>query len=435
MKHEQRIVYGGVDTHQDIHVAAVIDEVGTLLATKSFPTSALGLKSLQRWLTGHGRVVKVGVEGTGTYGLGLQRVLQDAGLEVVRSTAPPSPPPPLTSNRGRAVLAGHATAVPKSHDGIVEAIRVVQVAHTSTKQALQKVDGRIRSLTITAPQVLRVEFTGLSAPARAELAARLRPGTDHAEVTTATKLALRTLGRQRHLLAADLTSLEAELEQLTTHANPGLRQVPGVGPIVAATLLTTAGDNPQRMTSEAAFAALCGVSPVCASSGKTTAMRLNRGGNRQANSALFRIALVRMSHRRPTMDYVDPRRHVQESNPAVPETRHRTPDLPAPGQPPASHPHRRPTNTPTSDQTAHARSRRRPRHPDHGHLLPRTRNQPRRRPGHPLPKLAPPTRKTPHKLASTKGSGDKLGAQDRKEMSALISVWHRHDSTRHTHVP
>ena len=313
MKHEQRIVYGGVDTHQDIHVAAVIDEVGTLLATKSFPTSALGLKSLQRWLTGHGRVVKVGVEGTGTYGLGLQRVLQDAGLEVVEVNRPNRQ---LRRAKGksdtvdaesaaRAVLAGHATAVPKSHDGIVEAIRVVQVAHTSTKQALQKVDGRIRSLTITAPQVLRVEFTGLSAPARAELAARLRPGTDHAEVTTATKLALRTLGRQRHLLAADLTSLEAELEQLTTHANPGLRQVPGVGPIVAATLLTTAGDNPQRMTSEAAFAALCGVSPVCASSGKTTAVRLNRGGNRQANSALFRIALVRMSHRDPaTMDYV-----------------------------------------------------------------------------------------------------------------------------------
>lgn len=326
MKHEHRVVYGGVDTHQDVHVAAVIDEVGTLLATKSFPTSALGLKSLQRWLTGHGRVVKVGVEGTGTYGLGLQGVLQDAGLEVVEVNRPNRQ---LRRAKGksdtvdaesaaRAVLAGHATAVPKSHDGIVEAIRVVQVAHRSTKQALQKVDGRIRSLTITAPQVLRVEFTGLSAHARAELAARLRPGTDHAELTTATKVALRTLGRQRQLLAADLTSLEAELEQLTTQANPGLRQVPGVGPIVAATLLTTAGDNPQRMTSEAAFAALCGVSPVCASSGKTTAVRLNRGGNRQANSALFRVALVRMSHRdKATMGYLARRTREGMSKKAI----------------------------------------------------------------------------------------------------------------------
>lgn len=326
MNHQQRVVYGGVDTHQDVHVAAVIDEIGTLLATKSFPTSPLGLKGLHRWLTRHGRVVKVGVEGTGSYGLGLQRVLADAGLEVVEVNRPNRQ---LRRAKGksdtvdaesaaRAVLAGHATAVPKAHDGIVEAIRVVQVAHTSTRQALQKVDGRIRSLTITAPETLRVEFTGLSVHARAELAARLRPGTDHAEVTTATKVALRTLGRQRQLLAADLKSLAAELEQLTTQANPGLRQVPGVGPIVAATLLTTAGDNPERMTSEAAFAALCGVSPVSASSGKTVAMRLNRGGHRQANSALFRIAVVRMSQQDPaTMNYVARRTTEGKSNKAI----------------------------------------------------------------------------------------------------------------------
>ncbi len=316
MKHEQRVVYGGVDTHQDVHVAAVIDELGVLLGTRSFPTSLLGLKSLHRWLTGHGPVVKVGVEGTGTYGLGLQRVLQDAGVEVVEVNRPNRQ---LRRAKGksdtvdaesaaRAVLAGQATATPKRHDGIVEAIRMLLVAHTSTKQALQKIDGRIRGLTITAPEALRVDFAGLSAPARAERAVRLRPGSDHREVTSATKLSLRTLGRQRQMLAADLKSLEVELEQLTTEANPGLRQVPGVGPIVAATLLVTVGDNPERMTSEATFAALCGVSPVPASSGKTVAMRLNRGGNRQANSALFRIALVRMSQQdKATIDYVQRR--------------------------------------------------------------------------------------------------------------------------------
>ena len=152
MNHQQRVVYGGVDTHQDVHVAAVIDEIGTLLATKSFPTTPLGLKGLQRWICRYGQVAKVGVEGTGTYGLGLQRVLADAGLEVVEVNRPNRQ---LRRAKGksdtvdaesaaRAVLAGHATAVPKAHDGIVEAIRVVQVAHTSTRQALQKVDGRIR---------------------------------------------------------------------------------------------------------------------------------------------------------------------------------------------------------------------------------------------------------------------------------------------------
>jgi len=146
MKHDGRVVYGGVDTHEDVHVAAVIDDVGTLLGTKSFPTTPLGLKGLQRWLVKHGQVAKVGVEGTGTYGLGLQRVLQAASLEVVEVNRPNRQ---LRRAKGksdtidaesaaRAVLAGHATAAPKGHDGIIEAIRVLLVAHASTMSALQK---------------------------------------------------------------------------------------------------------------------------------------------------------------------------------------------------------------------------------------------------------------------------------------------------------
>jgi len=316
MKHDGRVVYGGVDTHEDVHVAAVIDDVGTLLGTKSFPTTPLGLKGLQRWLVKHGQVAKVGVEGTGTYGLGLQRVLQAAGLAVVEVNRPNRQ---LRRAKGksdtidaesaaRAVLAGHATAAPKDHDGVVEAIRVLLVAHASTMQALQKAGARIRSLTVTAPDALRVELAHLTTPARAARAARMRPGDDLGDVATATRIALRLLGRQYLALVEDQKMIEGQLEELTTRANPGLRQVPGVGPLVAATLLVAAGDNPDRMTSEAAFAALCGASPVRASSGKTTAVRLNRGGNRQANSALFRIAVVRMSHRHPsTVDYVNRR--------------------------------------------------------------------------------------------------------------------------------
>lgn len=326
MKHEHRVVYAGVDTHQDVHVAAVIDQVGTLLGTKSFPTTPLGLKGLQRWVTRYGQVAKVGVEGTGSYGLGLQRVLQAAGHEVVEVNRPNRQ---LRRAKGksdtidaesaaRAVLAGHASATPKAHDGIVESIRVLLVAHTSTKQALQKVDGRLRSLTITAPEALRIELAHLSPTARAATAARLRPGDDPADITTATKTVLRVLARQRQMLAQDLTALCDQLEALTTTANPGLRQVPGVGPIVAANLLVTAGDNPERMTSEAAFAALCGASPVQASSGKTTAVRLNRGGQRQANSALYRIAIVRMSKQhQPTADYVTRRTAEGKSKRAI----------------------------------------------------------------------------------------------------------------------
>lgn len=326
MTDSPRVVHAGVDTHQDVHVAAVIDGVGTLLGARSFPTTPLGLRSLERWISRHGQVAKVGVEGTGTYGLGLQRLLQDRGHQVVEVNRPNRQ---LRRAKGksdivdaesaaRAVLAGQATAVPKAHDGAVEAIRVLLVAHTSTRQALQRADARIRSLVITAPEQLRIEMTGLSRLARARKAARMRPGDDPADVATANRVALRTLGRQRQLLSEDLEAVTRQIDELTQRVNPGLRQVPGVGAIVAATLLVAAGDNPDRMASEAAFAALCGASPVPASSGKITAVRLNRGGDRQANSALFRIAVVRMAHGHPaTAQYVQRRTAEGKSKRAI----------------------------------------------------------------------------------------------------------------------
>lgn len=180
MKHDGRVVYGGVDTHQDVHVAAVIDDVGMLLGTKSFPTTPLGLKGLQRWLVKHGRVVKVGVEGT-----------------------------------------GHATAAPKGHDGIVESIRVLLVTYRSRRRSLHRIGGQLRSLIVTAPESLRVEFVGASAQTIATKASRLRPGDDCSSVLTATKTSLRLLARQYQALSEDLRALEAELETLTTRANPG----------------------------------------------------------------------------------------------------------------------------------------------------------------------------------------------------------------------
>lgn len=313
MKHEQRIVYGGVDTHLDVHVAAVIDDAGRLLGTKSFPTTPLGLRSLERWMSRHGTIAQVGVEGTGTYGLGLTRVLQAAGHEVVEVNRPNRQTRRAkgksdtidAESAARAVLAGHATAAPKTHDGIVESIRVLLVAHRSTRRSIDRIGGQLRSLVITAPEALRVEFANATTAQIATKAARLRPGDDSSDPATATKTALRLLARQHTALTDDLHAIEADLQTLTIQANPGLRQVTGVGPIGAAKLLVAAGDNPDRLTSDAAFAALCGVSPVPASSGKTTARRLNRGGDRQANSALHRIVLVRISHKHPaTMDYL-----------------------------------------------------------------------------------------------------------------------------------
>lgn len=204
MRQRSGIVYGGVDTHLDVHVAAVINESGRVLGTKPFPTSPLGLRQLERWLAGHGQVARVGVEGTGTYGLGLQRVLQASGHEVVEVNRPNRQ---MRRSNGksdavdaeaavRAVLAGHATSTPKSRDGIVECLRVLRLADRSMREQMTRLHGQLDHLTITAPEAIRVDMTGLSALRRARKAAAYRPPDSIGDVASATKTAMRTLARQ-----------------------------------------------------------------------------------------------------------------------------------------------------------------------------------------------------------------------------------------------
>lgn len=310
---DQRLeIYGGVDTHMDVHVAAALDHNGRLLGTRSFPTSPLGLRRLEQWLSSKGPLAKVGVEGTGAYGLGLLRVLTDSGHTVVEVNRPNRQ---LRRSRGksdtvdaeaaaRAALAGIADATPKSHDGIVESIRVLRLTARTTRNQMSKIEVQLLHLAVTAPEPIRVELQSLTARKRIARAAAYRPGADTADVTTATKIALRTLARQWQSLATDSKTLKTQLRKLTEQANPGLLQLQGVGPDTAAALLIAAGDNPGRLTSSAGFAALCGASPIEASSGKSQGRRLNRGGNRQANAALYRIVICRMAKGDPrTMDY------------------------------------------------------------------------------------------------------------------------------------
>ncbi|MEI2710566.1 MAG: IS110 family transposase [Chitinophagaceae bacterium] len=313
MNDNQPVVYAGVDTHQDVHVAVVVDTTGGQLACRSFPTSPLGLARLEHWLAGHGRVARVGVEGTGSYGLGLQRVLTRAGHAVVEVNRPNRQ---LRRARGKsdpvdalaaaqAAMPGHATSIPKSHDGPVEAIRVLRAAARSTREQMTRLEAQIHHLAVTAPDAIRTDLLPRTSRQRAARAAGYRLTGDPAEPATATKTALRTLARQWQHLNTDHHDLTTQLRHLTAQVNPALLALPGVGPDVAAALLVAAGDNPERIHSSAAFAALCGVNPIDASSGKTSGHRLNRGGNRAANAALHRILLVRMSHRHPaTMAYL-----------------------------------------------------------------------------------------------------------------------------------
>jgi transposase len=201
-------------------------------------------------------------------------------------------------------LNGVASGQPKSGDGAVESIRALQVARRGAVKARTQASNQLRGLIVTAPRVLREKLAGLPAPPRVKVAARFRPG-DLTRPAEAAKAAMATVARRHQALAAEIAQLDTALETLVAHAAPtGFRNRTGVGTRVDATLLVTAGDNPGRLRTEASFAALCGASPVDASSGKQRRHRLNRGGDRQANSALWRIAFTRMATDPRTQAYV-----------------------------------------------------------------------------------------------------------------------------------
>ena len=311
-----REVVGGVDTHARTHHAALIDaQLGRHLADREFPATAAGYRELTAWLRAHGQVVAVGVEGTGSYGAGLARHLATAGITVVEVDRPDRK---TRRSRGKsdpidayaaatAVAAGRATGSPKTRTGAVEAIRVLRIARSSAVKARTQTINQIRALLVTAPAALREHYAGMTRTALIRTLAAVRPGTDLTDPVNAAKTALRHLARRHQNLDREITELDTQILPLVRHANPTLLAIYGLGPETAGQLLATAGANPERLTSEAAFAHLCGVAPKPASSGRTQRHRLNRGGDRQANAALYHVVIVRMRHHQPTRDYIQRR--------------------------------------------------------------------------------------------------------------------------------
>jgi transposase len=307
-----RPVTGGVDTHADVHVAAAVDASGGVLGVASFPTTAAGFGQLHDWLAGFGALDRVGVEGTGAYGAGLARYLRGKGVAVIEVDRPNRQARRRNGKSdeldaieaARAAVSGRASGIAKSADGDVEAIRALLVARRSGRNVRIKYLNQIRHLGFTAPDELRERLRDVPRDRLARAAAALRPTAGTDTVQYATKLAIATLGRRVLALEADGERLDDELETLVRRTAPSLLQVYGVGVTTAAILLVAAGDNPHRLKSEAAFAHLCGVAPLPASSGKVARHRLNPGGNRQANHALWRIVFTRMSSDERTRKYV-----------------------------------------------------------------------------------------------------------------------------------
>ncbi|MFC4606233.1 IS110 family transposase, partial [Streptomyces maoxianensis] len=297
---DQIAVVGGVDTHTDFHQAAVIDSIGRHLATQAFPTTPDGYRRLLNWLRSHGEVIAVGVEGTGAYGSQLTRVLRTDQVTVVEVDRPDrrarrangKSDPVDAYAAATAVLSGRASGTPKTRDGIVEAIRALRVVRRSAVKARTQTLNQIRTLIVTAPGPVRERLRNLHTAELIRHLARSRPGADPSDPACAVRTALRRLARRYQHLSEEIAEADAELEPLVAQAAPTLVALPGVGTETAAQLLITAGDNPDRLKSEASFAHLCAAAPVPASSGRTHRHRLNRGGDRRANHALHMIALV-----------------------------------------------------------------------------------------------------------------------------------------------
>jgi transposase len=279
----------GVDTHLDSHVAHANDQLGRRVGTRSVPTTPTGYQDLLAWAGGLGQPIAWGVEGTGSYGAALARFLATGGQVVVEVNRPDGQArrrrgksdPTDAEAAARAVQAGQATVAPKAGTGQVEMIRSLRVARATAIRARTQAINALKALLVTAPAELREQLRDLPTATLVAAAAALVPGPITSPLAAAV-LALGTLARRHQALNLEIKALTAELDRLTATAAPKLVALFGIGQDNAGALLVAAGDNPQRLRSEACFAMLCGSSPIQASSGKTVRHRLNRGGDRQA---------------------------------------------------------------------------------------------------------------------------------------------------------
>ena len=308
----------GIDTHVDLHVGVALDQFGRRLGTRAIPTTPAGFAELVAWASDFGVIEGLGIEGTGSYGAGLARWLRARGLTVVEVERPHRHGRQARRHRGksdpldaeaaaRAVQAGTVIGQPKAGDGQVEMIRTLRLARRSAMKARTQAANQLHALVVTAPDELRTCLRGLPLVELVGRASAFRPvraGTAVATPAAATKLALKSLAVRYRQLSAEIEAIDAQLEYLVATAAPDLLAVKGIGTDTAGALLVAAGDNPDRLRSEAAFASLCGVAPIPASSGKTHRHRLSRGGDRDANRALYLLALGRMSWHPRTRAYV-----------------------------------------------------------------------------------------------------------------------------------
>ena len=310
---ERTEIIGGVDTHQDLHAAAIVSTDGAVLGSAPFSTTRAGYRAMLRWFLSHGELLRVGVESTGTYGAGITRHLALSGVPVLEVTGPDR-----ANRRARgkddtldaiaaaeAARTGCRVQVAKDRSGAVEALRVLRTTRKTAMKCRRAALQQLHNTIVAAPEEVRDQVRNLTRMQRLRTCAAWRPdAVGYRDPAIATKLSLKSLARRILDLNDEIAELDRFIVPLVKELAPSLLELEGVGIANAGELLVTAGENPDRLRSEASFAMLCGACPIPASSGKTQRHRLNRGGNRQANSALHMIVICRMRTDERTRAYV-----------------------------------------------------------------------------------------------------------------------------------
>lgn len=326
----ERHVVGGVDTHKDLHVAAVVDQAvldrrDRVLGTRCFATTRRGYRRGSRrgyrlmlaWTRSFGSLQRLGVEPAGSSGAGLLRFMQHAGIEVLEVTTPDKVDRRRrgktddldAQNAAHAAFARrrphHGSGTPRSRDGMVESLRVLTACRKTAVAARRVALQMIHNTIVCAPDAVRDLVRSMTRMQLIRTLAAWRPDlTAYRDVEAAYRITLKSLARRYLELHDEIADLDMMIGAIVEDLAPDLIARNSIGHVGAAQLPLTAGDNPERLRSEAGFAALCGVSPVPASSGKTIRHRLNRGGDRAANSALHIIAIGRLRTDPRTKAYV-----------------------------------------------------------------------------------------------------------------------------------
>jgi len=304
----------GVDTHKAEHVGFAIDGLGGDLGDLQVLAVPSGYAELLAWADSFGPVHAFGVEGTGSYGSGLAKFLRRHGRKVIECSRPPRAGERRGNGKSdaidaehaaRQVLAGKATTTPKLADGAIEALRLLKIARDSAVKVHSQSIITLKAVLVTATDDLRADLEPLTDHRLVVACAALDATGDLADPEVAMRHTLRSLARRWLEVHEEIKIHTAALKRLTRAVAPDLVDAFGIGFDTAAEMLVTAGDNNDRIRSDAALAKLCGVCPIPASSGQTSGrLRLNRGGNRQANAALYRVVIVRMRWHPPTIAYV-----------------------------------------------------------------------------------------------------------------------------------